>query len=123
MVVTAHTHPTLRARIAGVHARPARGEPARGLPAAAAAEAPTEHTGFVTGMTNMTKTVGGALASSVFAIALSTTGSIDADAAENHASLGGYMTVWAICGASALLAAVVLALRGPRRLEATTPTG
>ncbi|REF30565.1 MFS transporter [Calidifontibacter indicus] len=93
------------------------------LPAAAAAEAPTEHTGFVTGMTNMTKTVGGALASSVFAIALSTTGSIDADAAENHASLGGYMTVWAICGASALLAAVVLALRGPRRLEATTPTG
>ncbi len=87
------------------------------LPAAAAAEAPAEHTGFVTGMTNMTKTVGGAIASSAFAIALSTTGSIDAEAAENHASLRGYMTVWAICGASALVAALVLAVRGPRRLS------
>ena len=84
------------------------------LPAAAAAEAPDTHTGFVTGMTNMTKTIGGAVASSVFAIALATTGSIDANAAANHASLGGYLTVWAICGATALLAAVILALRGPR---------
>ncbi|WP_223158438.1 MFS transporter [Yimella sp. cx-51] len=84
------------------------------LPAAAAAEAPVTHTGFVTGMTNMTKTVGGAIASSIFAIALATTGSIDADAAQNHASLGGYMTVFAICGASAVLAALILLLRRPR---------
>ena len=33
------------------------------LPAAAAAAAPPERTGFATGMTNATKTVGGAIAS------------------------------------------------------------
>lgn len=85
------------------------------LPAAAAAAAPEAHTGFVTGMTNTTKTIGGAIASSVFAIALATTGSLDADAAQNHASLRGYLTVWTICGVSALLAAVVLALRSRER--------
>ena len=46
------------------------------LPAAAAAAAPPERTGFATGMTNATKTVGGAIASSVFAIALASTGSL-----------------------------------------------
>ena len=46
------------------------------LPAAAAAAAPADRTGFVTGMTNTTKTIGGAIASSIFAIALSSTGSI-----------------------------------------------
>ena len=46
------------------------------LPAAAAAAAPPDRTGFVTGMTNTTKTIGGAIASSIFAIALSSTGSI-----------------------------------------------
>src|SRR5690606_28399670 len=40
------------------------------LPAAAAAAAPPDRTGFATGMTNATKTVGGAIASSIFAIAL-----------------------------------------------------
>ena len=40
------------------------------LPAAAAAAAPADRTGFVTGMTNTTKTIGGAIASSIFAIAL-----------------------------------------------------
>ena len=39
------------------------------LPATAAAAAPPERTGFATGMTNATKTVGGAIASSIFAIA------------------------------------------------------
>ena len=47
------------------------------LPAAAAAAAPPERTGFATGMTNATKTVGGAIASSIFAIALASTGSIE----------------------------------------------
>ena len=46
------------------------------LPAAAAAAAPPDRTGFATGMTNATKTVGGAIASSVFAIALAATGSL-----------------------------------------------
>lgn len=84
-----------------------------GLPAAAAAAASSRHTGVVTGMTNMTKTVGGAIASSVFAIALATTGSIDADAAKNHAPLNGYLTVWAICGVTALLGGALLLLARP----------
>ncbi|MFM6851023.1 MAG: MFS transporter [Terrabacter sp.] len=78
-----------------------------GLPTAAAAQAPPTHTGLTTGMTNTTKTIGGAFASSVFAIALASTGSVDAEATA-HASLSGYMTVWAICGVTALVAAVFL---------------
>jgi hypothetical protein len=58
-------------------------------------------------MTNATKTVGGALASSVFAIALASTGSI-ADAKAGHAPLSGYLTVWAICSLTALVAAISL---------------
>ena len=77
------------------------------LPAAAAAAAPADRTGFVTGMTNTTKTIGGAIASSVFAIALSSTGSI-ADAKAGHAPLSGYLTVWAVCSITALIAAVSL---------------
>ena len=46
------------------------------LPASAAAGAPADRTAFATGMTNATKTIGGAIASAVFAIALSSTGSI-----------------------------------------------
>lgn len=82
------------------------------LPSAAAATAPPERTGFATGMTNATKTVGGAIASSIFAIALTATGSIEG-AEEAHAPLSGYLTVWSICAAAAALAAVVLFL-GPR---------
>ena len=74
------------------------------LPAAAAAAAPADRTGFVTGMTNTTKTIGGAIASSIFAIALSSAGSI-ADAKAGHAPLSGYLTVWAVCSVTALVAA------------------
>jgi MFS family permease len=77
------------------------------LPAAAAAAAPPDRTGFVTGMTNTTKTIGGAIASSVFAIALASTGSI-ADVEEGHAPMSGYLTVWAVCAISALIAAACL---------------
>jgi Na+/melibiose symporter-like transporter len=77
------------------------------LPATAAAAAPPERTGFATGMTNATKTVGGAIASAIFAIALASTGSI-ADPEEGHAPLVGYLTVWSICAIAALLAAVAL---------------
>jgi hypothetical protein len=85
------------------------------LPAAAAAQAPPTDTGFVTGMTNTTKTIGGAIASSVFAIALSATGSLDTEgAAESaHPSLGGYLVVWTVCGVTALIAAIVLAVHTP----------
>ncbi|TDE89651.1 MFS transporter [Occultella glacieicola] len=79
------------------------------LPAAAAAAAPPERTGFATGMTNAIKTVGGAIASSVFAIALAATGSLEGPAA-GHAPLSGYLTVWAVCAVTALVAAVCLLL-------------
>jgi MFS family permease len=84
------------------------------LPAAAAAAAPADRTGFATGMTNATKTVGGAIASAVFAIALASTGSLD-DPAAGAASLSGYLTVWAVCSFSAALAAVALLTTARRR--------
>jgi hypothetical protein len=77
------------------------------LPASAAAGAPPERTGFATGMTNATKTIGGAIASAIFAIALSSTGSLE-DPTEGHAPLSGYLTVWTVCAVAALLAAVAL---------------
>src|SRR4029453_9734126 len=77
------------------------------LPAAAAAAAPPERTGFATGMTNATKTVGGAIASSIFAIALASTGSLE-NPPEGHAPLSGCLTVWAVCAVGALLAAAAL---------------
>ena len=79
------------------------------LPATAAAAAPPDRTGFATGMTNATKTVGGAIASSVFAICLASAGSID-DPVKGHAPLSGYLTVWAICAVAALAAAAALLL-------------
>ncbi len=88
------------------------------LPAAAAAAAPPERTGFATGMTNTTKTIGGAIASSIFAIALSATGSIDTEGNVN-APLSGYLVVWGVCAASALLAAVSL-MAVPRRAFSDT---
>jgi Na+/melibiose symporter-like transporter len=77
------------------------------LPAAAASAAPPDRTGFATGMTNATKTVGGAIASSIFAIALASTGSLKGPTA-GHAPLAGYLTVWSVCAAAALLAAGAL---------------
>ena len=58
-------------------------------------------------MTNTTKTIGGAIASSIFAIALASTGSI-ADLEAGHAPLSGYLTVWAVCSVTALVAAASL---------------
>jgi MFS family permease len=78
-----------------------------GLPAAAAAAAPPDRTGMATGLTNAIKTLGGAIASAIFAIALSATGSI-ADPARGHAPLSGYLTVWGVCAAAGLVSAAVL---------------
>ena len=75
------------------------------LPAAAAAAAPDRNTAMATGMTNTTKTIGGAIASAVFGIAL-IQGVTDATATAG--SLSGYYTVWIICGVTALVAAVSL---------------
>ena len=75
------------------------------LPAAAAAAAPLGQTGIATGLTNTTKTIGGAFASATFGIALATGVAVGAGTA---ASLSGYYTVWIVCGASALVATVLL---------------
>ncbi|WP_353807146.1 MFS transporter [Agromyces sp. SYSU T00194] len=77
------------------------------LPAAAAAAAPAHQTGVATGLTNSVKTVGGAVASAVFAIALiqHLGGSAGGGTA---GSFSGYVTVWLVCGLTALVAAVSL---------------
>ena len=76
------------------------------LPAAAASAAPLGQTGVATGLTNSVKTVGGAIASAVFGIALATHagGAVEGTAG----SYSGYLTVWVVCGATALVAAVIL---------------
>lgn len=89
------------------------------LPAAAAAAAPPERTGIATGMTNGTKTVGGAIASAVFAIALTATGSLDATA-EQVAPFSGYLTVWAVCAGASFLAALAL-LAAPKHAFSDAP--
>ncbi|MCM0620359.1 MFS transporter [Nocardioides bruguierae] len=88
------------------------------LPAAAAAAAPPGRTGFATGMTNATKTVGGAIASAVFAIALASTGSLEGPDL-GHAALAGYLVVWSVCAVAALLAAASLLLLPTRVVENT----
>ncbi|MFB4353855.1 MFS transporter [Microbacterium sp. LS_15] len=77
------------------------------LPAAAASAAPATQTGVATGLTNSVKTVGGAIASCVFGIALlgGATGAVEGTAG----SFAGYVTVWVVCGVTALAAAVLLA--------------
>jgi MFS family permease len=80
------------------------------LPAAAASGAPATQTGVATGLTNSVKTVGGAIASCVFGIALlnGVAESAGAAAEGTAGSLAGYFTVWIVCGATALVAAVLL---------------
>ncbi|MFI8631195.1 MFS transporter [Microbacterium sp. NPDC077663] len=76
------------------------------MPAAAAAAAPFGKTGEASGMTNTTKTIGGAFSSAVFGVVLAAgAGSV---AGQTASSLGGYLTVWAICAAGGFLAAVLL---------------
>lgn len=76
------------------------------MPAAAAAAAPRGQTGIAAALTNTTKTIGGSFASSVFAIVL-VIGAAQV-AGSTASSLLGYMIVWTICGAGALIAAVLL---------------
>ncbi|WBU38248.1 MFS transporter [Homoserinibacter sp. YIM 151385] len=75
------------------------------LPAAAAAAAPRGQTGVATGLTNTSKTVGGAFASAVFGVVLAT-GAMDA--LGQAASFAGYAAVWSVCAGAALVAGVLL---------------
>ena len=76
------------------------------MPAAAAAAAPTGQTGIASALTNTTKTIGGTFSSAVFGVVLAA--GVGAVASETAASLGGYLTVWAICAAGGFLAAALL---------------
>ena len=78
------------------------------LPAAAAAAAPRGQTGVATALTNTTKTIGGSFASATFAIVLASTGILFGG--RMVPSEGGYLTVFAICGCGALVAALLLFL-------------
>ncbi len=76
------------------------------MPAAAAAAAPRGQTGVASALTNTTKTIGGTFSSAVFGVVLAAGAGIVAS--ETAASLGGYLTVWAICAAGGFLAALLL---------------
>lgn len=79
------------------------------LPVLAALAAPPDRTGFATGMNSVGKNLGGTIASAIFAIVLSATGSLDT-VADRFAPFSGYLTVWSTCAAAALLAGLVLLL-------------
>lgn len=76
------------------------------MPAAAAAAAPRGQTGVASALTNTTKTIGGTFSSAVFGVVLAAGAGIVVS--ETAASLGGYLTVWAICAAGGFLAALLL---------------
>ncbi|RZI94798.1 MAG: MFS transporter [Microbacterium sp.] len=76
------------------------------MPAAAAAAAPRGQTGVASALTNTTKTIGGTFASAVFGVVLAAGAGVVAS--QTAASLGGYITVWAVCAAGGFLAAVLL---------------
>ena len=78
------------------------------LPSAAAAAAPVGQSGIATGLTNTTKTIGGAFASAVFGVILHV--GLTSTSSTSGAGLAAYIAVWAICGVGALVAAVLLFL-------------
>ncbi|GAA2898768.1 MFS transporter [Microbacterium esteraromaticum] len=77
------------------------------LPVAAASAARSTQTGVATGLNNTSKTLGGAIASCIFGIAL-LNGVTVGGSGSTAGSLTGYMTVWIVCGVTALAAALVL---------------
>jgi MFS family permease len=92
------------------------------LPSAAAAAAPHGRTAVATGMTNTTKTIGGTFASATFGLALASGVSTTLSGGKGTAgSLSGYMTVWAVCGITAVVAAACLVVI-PRLAFADRPS-
>lgn len=65
---------------------------------------------MATGLTNTTKTIGGSFASSLFAVALASgvAGAAAGGGEATAGSLSGYITVWLICGGTAVLAMIAL---------------
>lgn len=75
------------------------------LPSFAAAAAPRGQSGIASGLTNTTKTLGGAFASAIFGMILHS-GTIASSGASS--SLSAYLWVWGICGVTALVGFVML---------------
>jgi predicted MFS family arabinose efflux permease len=78
------------------------------LPSASAAAAPSDQTGVATGLTNAIKTVGGAIASCVFGVALMHAVAPSGAGSSTAGSFTGYVTVWILCGVTAVVAAILL---------------
>lgn len=93
------------------------------LPAAAASAAPPTQTGVATGMTNSTKTLGGAIASCVFGIALLHGATGHAQTGGTAGSFSGYVTVWVVCGVTALVSAALLLWFVPKQAFSDAPAG
>ncbi|TDP93190.1 putative MFS family arabinose efflux permease [Leucobacter luti] len=74
------------------------------LPALISEEAPSDATGIATGVYNSLKTLGGAVAGSVFAMVLTAFVVPELGAA----SRAGYLTIWAICAGAFVLGLLVL---------------
>lgn len=91
------------------------------LPAAAAAAAPQSRTGMATGLINTSKTIGGAISSAVFGVALlQGVSNVVVEAGQTAAPLSGYLTVWALCGITAACCAVLLLLVPKRALTSVS---
>lgn len=89
------------------------------LPALLAERAPSSDTGIATGVYNSLRTLGGSAAGAVFALVLTTF----TPAGSLTSSIGGYLTIWAICAGAFVVSAVALAsMRIPRTAPATHST-
>ena len=100
---SAYLHVTMNMVIVGIGS----GALIAALPVAAAAAARAMQTGVATGLSNTSKTLGGAIASCAFGIAL-LSGAASGDSASTAGSLTGYMIVWIVCSVTAVGAAAVL---------------
>ncbi|MFK4789838.1 MFS transporter [Microbacterium sp. ZW T5_56] len=89
------------------------------LPALVAEVAPSDQTGIATGVYNSLRTLGGSAAGAVFAVILAgftASGSLSS-------SIGGYVTIWAVCAGAFVIAAVALAfMRMPSPADTTVTT-
>ncbi len=90
------------------------------LPAFVAELAPSDSTGIATGVYNSLRTLGGAAAGAAFAVVLTgftASGSL-------YSSIGGYLTIWGVCAAAFVIAALALAfMRMPADAAVTTTKG
>lgn len=90
------------------------------LPVLIAEVAPSDSTGIATGVYNSLRTLGGSAAGAVFAVLLAgftVSGSLSS-------SIGGYITIWSVCAAAFLCAALALTIMHmPREISTSSTKG